>query len=74
MSALTFQPVPAELIYLDTADERPAYVLTPAEQIERRIAARCPAAIREAEREEYMAEHGEEPPEDDDYEPPVWEG
>lgn len=44
------------------------YTLTPAEQFDRRIRVACPSACREAEREEYIAEHGEEPPESDDYE------
>jgi len=48
-------------------------LLTPAESFERRLRANCPGAWAEAEREEYIAEHGEEPPEDDDYEPPPWE-
>ncbi|HEX6272485.1 MAG TPA: hypothetical protein VFZ53_05580 [Polyangiaceae bacterium] len=37
--------------------------MTPVEQMERRIEARCLAAIREAELEEYAAEHGELPDE-----------
>lgn len=65
--------VPAELIYLDTADERQPHVLTPAEAADRRLRVACPGAYAEAEREEYIERYGEEPPEDDDYEPPVWE-